>query len=58
MTEAAGRYPGYGWERNAGYPTAEHRAAIAASALPCPPHELQAPARPHHPRPVSMKAKG
>ena len=30
MTEAAGRYPGYGWERNAGYPTAEHRAAIAA----------------------------
>ena len=30
MTAAASRYPGYGWERNAGYPTAEHRAAIAA----------------------------
>lgn len=30
MTEAATRYPGYGWERNAGYPTVEHRAAIAA----------------------------
>lgn len=30
MAEAATRYPGYGWERNAGYPTAEHRAAIAA----------------------------
>jgi ribonuclease HII len=24
----AGRYPGYGWERNAGYGTAEHRRAI------------------------------
>lgn len=30
MAEAATHYPGYGWERNAGYPTAEHRAAIAA----------------------------
>jgi ribonuclease HII len=28
MTRLAGRYPGYGWERNAGYPTPEHRAAI------------------------------
>jgi ribonuclease HII len=24
------RYPGYGWERNAGYPTALHKAALAA----------------------------
>lgn len=30
MTAAAERYPGYGWEHNAGYPTAEHRASIAA----------------------------
>jgi ribonuclease HII len=30
MTRLAGRYPGYGWERNAGYPTPEHRAAIRA----------------------------
>ena len=28
MAELAARFPGYGWERNAGYPTAEHRAAI------------------------------
>lgn len=29
MTEAARQYPQYGWDRNKGYPTAEHRAAIA-----------------------------
>ncbi len=28
MVELATRYPGYGWERNAGYGTAEHRAAL------------------------------
>jgi ribonuclease HII len=28
MTCLAVRYPGYGWERNAGYPTAAHRAAL------------------------------
>lgn len=28
MRRLAARYPGYGWERNAGYATAEHRAAI------------------------------
>lgn len=28
MTELATRYPGYGWERNAGYGTAEHIAAL------------------------------
>ena len=26
----ARRYPGYGWEHNAGYPTGAHRAALAA----------------------------
>ena len=26
----AARYPGFGWERNAGYGTAEHRTALAA----------------------------
>lgn len=26
-------HPHYGWERNAGYPTAEHRAAIAAHGI-------------------------
>ena len=30
MAEAAADYPAYGWERNKGYPTADHRAAIAA----------------------------
>lgn len=29
MAGLAARHPGYGWERNAGYPTAEHRAALA-----------------------------
>lgn len=28
MRSYAERYPGYGWERNMGYPTKEHRAAI------------------------------
>jgi ribonuclease HII len=29
MAELAERYPGYGWERNAGYGTPEHRQALA-----------------------------
>lgn len=29
MMDAAGLYPGYGWEANKGYPTAAHREAIA-----------------------------
>ncbi len=29
MVEAAGEYPQYGWQKNKGYPTAEHRKAIA-----------------------------
>ena len=29
MTRLAMRYPGYGWERNAGYGTREHRDALA-----------------------------
>ncbi|MGQ9367204.1 ribonuclease HII [Azospirillum sp. A39] len=28
MRELAAAFPGYGWERNAGYPTADHRAAL------------------------------
>ena len=28
MADLAAAHPGYGWERNAGYPTAAHRAAI------------------------------
>ncbi|MGS4947232.1 ribonuclease HII [Meridianimarinicoccus sp. RP-17] len=28
MADLARAYPGYGWERNVGYPTAEHRAAL------------------------------
>jgi len=30
MAELAEQHPGYGWERNAGYGTAEHQAALAA----------------------------
>ncbi|MCE2495322.1 MAG: ribonuclease HII [Flavobacteriales bacterium] len=29
MVKAAGEYPQYGWQKNKGYPTAEHRKAIA-----------------------------
>jgi ribonuclease HII len=29
MVDLAQQFPGYGWERNAGYPTKEHRAALA-----------------------------
>jgi len=29
MARLAARYPGFGWERNAGYGTPEHRAALA-----------------------------
>ncbi len=28
MKDAADKFPGYGWERNAGYPTIEHRKAV------------------------------
>lgn len=33
MTALAKRYPHYGWERNSGYPTAEHLRAIAENGL-------------------------
>jgi ribonuclease HII len=39
MHRLAARYPGYGWERNAGYGTAEHRAAIEEIGL-TPHHRL------------------
>ena len=33
MAELAGAHPGYGWERNAGYGTAEHRTAMSRLGL-------------------------
>ena len=33
MRRLACRYPGYGWERNAGYPTREHREALKRLGL-------------------------
>ncbi len=33
MRKLAGRYPGYGWEHNAGYATPEHKAAIDRQGL-------------------------
>lgn len=33
MARLAVRHPGYGWERNAGYATAEHRAAMATLGI-------------------------
>ncbi len=37
MVELGARYPGYGFERHMGYPTAAHRAAIRRLG-PCPAH--------------------
>jgi len=33
MTRLAARYPEYGWDRNSGYATREHRAAMRAYGL-------------------------
>lgn len=33
MSRLDHRHPGYGWQRNAGYPTAEHRAALGRLGL-------------------------
>ncbi len=35
MAELARRHPGYGWERNRGYGTAEHRDALRALGVTC-----------------------
>lgn len=39
MSELAQAFPAYGWQQNAGYPTAAHRAAIRAHG-PTPHHRL------------------
>ena len=39
MAALAAQYPAYGWEQNAGYPTAAHRAAIRTHGL-TPHHRL------------------
>ena len=39
MRDAAARYPGYNWEINKGYPTRDHREAIAAIG-PSPIHRM------------------
>ena len=39
MARLAGEFPGYGWERNAGYGTAEHRTALARLG-PTPHHRM------------------
>jgi ribonuclease HII len=39
MTELAHEYPAYGWETNKGYPTEEHRAALAEFG-PTPLHRM------------------
>ena len=33
MSDLAGRFPAYGWERNAGYGTAEHQAALVKAGV-------------------------
>lgn len=44
MTRLAAEYPGYGWERNKGYPTKDHKEAIL-SLGPCPLHRRSFRAR-------------
>lgn len=45
MTELAAEYPGYGWERNMGYPTREHLEALSKLGV-TPHHRLSyAPVR-------------
>ena len=39
MMRAHAEYPFYGWDRNKGYPTADHRTAIAAHGT-CPLHRM------------------
>ncbi len=46
MTALAHRHPGFGWERNAGYPTLEHRAAL-----------VRLGATPHHRRSFAPVAR-
>lgn len=47
MRRLASEHPGYGWERNAGYPTPEHLAAIAKMGI-TPHHRRKfAPIRQH-----------
>ena len=46
MTALAQRHPGFGWERNAGYPTLEHRAAL-----------VRLGATPHHRRSFAPVAR-
>ena len=55
MTRLAARHPGYGWERNAGYATAEHRAAMCSLGSDrVPPTQLH-----HEPAdPVRRRASG
>lgn len=43
MVDLAQQYPGYGWDRNAGYPTPDHRAALLNRG-PTPFHRLGFPA--------------
>ena len=45
MAELARQYPGYGWERNAGYGTAEHRAALGRLGVTAQHRRAFAPVR-------------
>jgi ribonuclease HII len=45
MKRLAARHPGYGWETNAGYPTRQHREAIARLGVSCHHRRSFAPVR-------------
>lgn len=45
MSQLDHRYPGYGWQRNAGYPTVEHRTALMSLGVTCHHRTSFAPVR-------------
>lgn len=45
MSQLDYRYPGYGWQRNAGYPTVEHRTALMSLGVTCHHRTSFAPVR-------------
>ena len=53
MRQLSRQFPQYGWEHNAGYPTAAHRQAIAAYG-PSPHHRLSFRLLPGQPPPATL----
>jgi ribonuclease HII len=57
MAEYCARYPGYGWSRNKGYPTPDHRRAIARLGITPLHRRAFAGVREHVPNPLVQAAE-